>query len=190
MSRLPPYFVCHIERAQIMLNAAKERHAEKKHLQAYEYCSEALGNFDDDDVKNYPEVSDMVDKIRLEMDAIGQLRIFDIPFGFEEVAPCQSDPFCRCHGGPGSDHFCGICYSEHPITVKRVYVWKVQQEKEKLERERKLAVLVNLKSAEAPILQAKVEKMRKELELLEEALKCSSEEAMDAQEQLEASRGW
>ena len=190
MSRLHPYLRSRIERAKLLLSWAKARHAEKKHLRAYEYCSEALGNFDEGEVKTHPQVSDIVDKIKLEMDPIGELCIFDIPFGFNEVAPFQSDPFCRCHGGPGYDHFCAICYNEHPITIKRVHFWKVNQEKEKLERERKLAVLAKRKRKEVPVLQAKVEKVRKELEILEETLKCTREEAIDAQEQLELSRGW
>ena len=187
-AHLPPYYLDKIGLANNLMHFAKQRLDNKRYLDAYEFYSQALGYFDSEDVERYPAVSNVVNQIQPHLLRIGNMSIKEARLVLSELRSCDSDPFCTCRHGSAQDHFCDFC-SER-VTVVQVYNWNVEREKEKLERERKLAVLVKLKSAEAPVLQAKVEKMRKELELLEEALKCTREEAMDAQEQLELSRGW
>ena len=170
--------------AKIHWDSAVENCEKKNYFSAYKAYSKALGCFTDDDVEQEPAVQGLLTEVKHQMEQIGKLGILEVRLRFNEINPRAFDPFCACTYGKGHEHWCDFCTPGK--TILDLFNW----EKAKLEREVSLANLVKRKRKNALELLEKTEQMRKELELLDEEVKCTLREARYAHEELEESRGW
>jgi len=170
--------------AMIFFDHAVDNCQDRNYYSAYKEYSKALECFTGDDVDQDPSVNELQTDIKNQMEQIGKLRIFDVRLNFKKNVPQAFDPFCLCSNGRAHDHWCDLCTSGK--TVLDLYKW----EKAKLEREVSLADLVKVKRRKLAGLLDRVTEMQKQMEVLDEEVKCTMREARYAREELEESRGW
>jgi len=168
----------------ILLDSAFESCEKGRYLSAYKEYSKALKCVTDTDMDNDPKVIGLRTDIENQMNQVGNLDIFDASLKFEEIDPLAFDPFCECSNGRAHYHWCDFC--TRGKTVLDLYRW----EQAKLEREVSLANLVKLKRKKAQVLLERANKLRKQMELLDEKLISTLREARYAKQELDESRGW
>jgi hypothetical protein len=177
-----------LNKTKIFWDSAVENFEKGRYLSAYKEYSKALKCLTEDDVDREPIVNvlrtDIKNNIKKKMDDIGKLHIFDVRLNFIEIDPHAFDPFCMCSNGRAHDHWCDFC--TRGKTVLDLYRW----EQTKLEREVSLANLVKLKRERALALLERSNKLRKQMELLDEELRSTMSDVWHAKQELEESRGW
>jgi hypothetical protein len=168
----------------ILLISAFESCEKGRYLSAYKEYSKALKCVTDTDMDNDPKVIGLRTDIENQMNRVGNLDIFDARLRFIEIDPHAFDPFCMCSNGRAHDHWCDFCIRGK--TVLDLYRW----EQAKLEREVSLANLVKLKREQAQVLLERANKLREQVQLLDEELISTLREARHAKQDLVESRGW